>query len=186
MRNRDGKAYPTTLSETGGQMRRAIAAAVMGGLVLGGTAATPAFAAAGQGARQGTPGRASEAARGRCGKHAAPSATAAPAMKTVVYQGYAFQVPASWPVYRLDEYPQTCVRYDVHAVYLGTPGGTMDCPAGLIGRTQAVSFIPAGNAATGPGSASSGEPAQPGAAAGAELQRLPAVHSAISQNAAPA
>ena len=26
-------------------------------------------------------------------------------MKTVVYDGYEFQVPASWPVYRLDEYP---------------------------------------------------------------------------------
>ncbi len=51
-------------------------------------------------------------------------------MKTVVYGGYQFQVPASWPVYRLDEHPQTCVRYDVHAVYLGKPGPDMDVPRG--------------------------------------------------------
>ena len=139
-------------------MRRVIAAAVTGGLVFGGTA-WPAFAAL-------------------------PAAPApAPAMKTVVYHGYAFQVPASWPVYRLDQHPRTCVRYDVHAVYLGTPGTNMDCAAGLIGRTQAVSFIPTGEAAGRP-SGRRGQPAQPGATAGVELQRLPAVHSAISQNAA--
>ena len=63
-------------------------------------------------------------------------------MKTVVYHGYEFQVPAGWPVYRLDEHPTTCVRYDVHAVYLGTPGVNMQCPAGLVGRTQTVSVIP--------------------------------------------
>jgi hypothetical protein len=102
-------------------------------------------------------------------------------MKTVVYAGYAFQVPASWPVYRLDEHPQTCVRYDVHAVYLGRPGANMDCPAGIVGRTQTVSFIPAGSAASGAGGGS-GQPARPAAAAGIELRRLPAVHGAISQD----
>jgi hypothetical protein len=143
-------------------MRRAIAAGVMGGLVLGGTAATPALAAAGA-AASGT------------------AATVGPPMRTVVYAGYAFKVPANWPVYRLDEHPQTCVRYDVHAVYLGTPGANMDCPAGLVGRTQTVSFIPSGNAApvTGGGR---GQPARPESAAGIELQRLPAVHSAVSQD----
>jgi hypothetical protein len=139
-------------------MRRAIAAAVTGGLVLGGTAAGQAFAAV-------------------------PAAPATPAMKTVVYHGYAFQVPASWPVYRLDQHPRTCVRYDVHAVYLGTPGANMDCAAGLVGRTQAVSFIPVGEAARRTGGRS-GQQARPGATAGVELQRLPAVHSVISQNAA--
>src|ERR1700733_9002545 len=183
MRNRDGKAHPTTLSETGGQMRRAIAAAVMGGLVLGG-AAGPALATVPAPAKE--PGTAPKAA------------AQAAAMKTVVYDGYAFEVPASWPVYRLDLHPRTCVRYDVHAVYLGTPGANMDCPAGLVGRTQAVSFIPARNAAPGPGgrsaenagrgrsaesagnsrsagSGGNGRPAQPEADAGTELQRLPAV-----------
>jgi hypothetical protein len=121
-------------------MRRVIAAAVMGGLVLGGVEATPVFAAT----------------------------SATKTMKTVVYQGYEFQVPASWPVYRLDQHPQTCVRYDVHAVYLGPPGPNMQCPAGIVGRTQTVSFI------TGaPGAASTST----------DLQRLPAVHGVIMQNA---
>jgi hypothetical protein len=102
-------------------------------------------------------------------------------VKTVVYAGYALQVPASWPVYRLDEHPRTCVRYDVHAVYLGAPGANMDCPAGLVGRTQAVSFIPAGNGVPGT-SGGSGQPAKQ-AAAGLELQRLPAVHGTLRQNA---
>jgi hypothetical protein len=101
-------------------------------------------------------------------------------MRTVVYAGYAFQVPASWPVYRLDEHPQICVRYDVHAVYLGRPGANMNCPAGIIGRTQTVSFIPTGNAAPGTGGGT-GQPARTGAAV-VEVQRLPAVHSAVSQN----
>jgi len=135
MRYRDGKAYQTTLSETGGQMRRAIAAGIMGGLVLGGTAATPALAAA-------------LTARGAPARAAGAAGAAGRGMRTVVYAGYAFQVPASWPVYRLDEYPRTCVRYDVHAVYLGRPSANMDCPAGIVGRTETVSFIPA--AATGP------------------------------------
>jgi len=145
-------------------MRRAIAAGVMGGLILGGTAATPALAA--------TPAATS-----------GPTATAGPGMKTVVYAGYAFQVPASWPVYRLDEHPRTCVRYDVPAVYLGRPGASMDCPAGLAGRTQTVSFIPAGRAApvTGGRGRQPAKQARPETAAGVELQRLPAVHSMISQ-----
>lgn len=131
-------------------MRRAIAAAVAGGLVLGGAVATPSIAA-----------------------------TRGTGMKNVVYQGYEFQVPASWPVYRLDEHPQTCVRYDVHAVYLGTPGADMRCPAGLVGRTQTVSFIPGQSGAT----VASGEPATSAGADGTELQRLPAVHGEILQEA---
>src|ERR1700753_4214148 len=138
-------------------MRRAIAAAVTGGLVLGGALTTPAFASVHN------PGKTAKK----------PSATAkgkkAASTKTVVYAGYAFQVPASWPVYRLDEHPQTCVRYDVHAVYLGTPGANMRCPAGLIGRTQTVSFIPPARAATGRASASAAKTAQPKAASGMKL-----------------
>jgi hypothetical protein len=140
-------------------MRRAIAAAVTGGLVLGGAAAAPSYAAVRAAAK-------------------APSTTTN-TMKTVVFDGYEFQVPANWPVYRLDEHPQTCVRYDVHAVYLGTPGQDMRCPAGLVGRTQTVSFIPDHEAGTGSGARSPGQPKEN---RGVELQRLPAVHAAITQN----
>lgn len=139
-------------------MRRAIAAAVMGGLVLGGAVATPSLAAT-EGA-----GKAHDKAR----QH-----TTANAMKTVAYQGYEFQVPADWPVYRLDQHPRTCVRYDVHAVYLGRPGPDMRCPAGLAGRAQTVSFIPGQGNAAGSGT---------GQAGGTELQRLPAVHAMIKQH----
>jgi hypothetical protein len=104
-------------------------------------------------------------------------------MKTVVYHGYEFQVPASWPVYRLDQHPTTCVRYDVHAVYLGTPGTNMRCPAGLVGRTQTVSVIPSSTVAAGSGSEITDQREQPDGVGGTELQRLPAVHGAVTQNA---
>jgi hypothetical protein len=65
---------------------------------------------------------------------------AAPAMKTVQYRGYAIRVPASWPVYSLSEDPSQCVRYDVNAVYLGTPGPNQNCPAHVVGRADTVSI----------------------------------------------
>ena len=158
-------------------MRRAIAAAIMGGLVLGGAVATPSFAA--------ERGMGKASGKGRPAAPAKPRANSKPtaAMKTVVYEGYEFQVPASWPVYRLDEYPQTCVRYDVHAVYLGVPGTDMRCPAGLVGRTQTVSFIPGQDARAGSGAGSPGRLAPPEEADGIELEQLPAVHGTVMQNA---
>src|SRR5580658_6053898 len=123
-------------------MRRVIAAAVVGGLVLGGVMAVPALAAT---AAKTTDQKTISTTVKKTGKKTA--------MKTVVYHGYEFQVPASWPVYRLDQHPATCVRYDVHAVYLGTPGADMQCPAALVGRTQTVSLIPSATVAAGSGSA---------------------------------
>jgi Domain of unknown function (DUF1906) len=162
-------------------MRRAIVAAVMGGLVLGGAVATPSFAAARSADK--APGKVLSKAqpaqkKPATGKAAPKNAATASAMKTVVYEGYEFQVPARWPVYRLDEHPRTCVRYDVHAVYLGTPGPDMQCAAGLIGRTQTVSFLPGAGTPAGPRAGS-----QPQQAGGVDLQRLPAVHGVITQNA---
>ena len=105
-------------------------------------------------------------------------------MKAVQFRGYEFEVPASWPVYRLDIDPHRCVRYDIHAVYLGTPGTSQNCPARLVGRTETISIggpaggnrpaimiqratvsaAPAGAGATGAGAAGAG-------AAGAGAQR---------------
>jgi uncharacterized low-complexity protein len=189
-------------------MRRAIAATVMGGLLLGGAVATPAVAAArGDGnvpgkARSAGPAKppaGGKAGPSRVGKAATSKAAtgkavtgkpgskkAGPVMKTVAYAGYEFQVPASWPVYRLDEHPRTCVRYDVHAVYLGRPGPDMRCAAGLIGRAQTVSLIP-GRGVTA-GSAAPGADRSAAAAGGTVLpsdivlQRVAAVHAAITQN----
>jgi hypothetical protein len=148
-------------------MRRAIAAAAVGGLVLGGVMAIPAFAATAAKTTNRTTGKTT-------GKKTA--------MKTVVYHGYEFQVPASWRVYRLDLHPTTCVRYDVHAVYLGTPGADMRCPAGLVGRTQTVSVIPSTTVAAGSGSATVDQRQQPDGLAGTEVRALPAVHGAVTQN----
>jgi hypothetical protein len=158
-------------------MRRAMAAAVVGGLVLGGATATSAWAATAAKTTTGTTTKTKTATR-------ANDATAAKAgMKTVVYHGYEFQVPAGWPVYRLDQHPTTCVRYDVHAVYLGTPGVNMQCPAGLVGRTETVSLIPSSTVAAGSGSEITDQREQPDGVGGAELPPLPAVHGAVTLNA---
>ena len=155
-------------------MHRVMAAAVVGGLVLGGVTATSAFAAT----------AAKATIRTATKTKTTTSATAGQAaMKTVVYHGYEFQVPASWPVYRLDQHPATCVRYDVHAVYLGTPGANMQCPVGLIGRTQTVSVIPSTAAATGSGSEITDQGEQPDGVGGTESRPLPAVGGAVTTNA---
>jgi hypothetical protein len=66
--------------------------------------------------------------------------SAAAALKTVTYRGYSIQVPSSWPVYSLDQDPSRCVRYDISAVYLGTPGPNQDCPPHVIGHADTLSI----------------------------------------------
>jgi hypothetical protein len=97
-------------------MRGAFALIIGGGLLLGGTLPGPEPALAKPGGPAGT--------------------------RTVAYDGYEVSVPANWPVYRLDQEPQQCVRYDRHAVYLGVPTANQRCPAWLIGRTETVSILP--------------------------------------------
>jgi hypothetical protein len=67
-----------------------------------------------------------------------PANQTGPAMKTVEFRGYAFKVPANWPVYQLSKDPNQCVRYDVNAVYLGTPGPNQHCPPDLVGTADTV------------------------------------------------
>jgi Domain of unknown function (DUF1906) len=150
-------------------MRRAIAAAAVGGLVLGGVMAIPAFAATAAKTTDQTTNTMTEKKT---------------AMKTVVYHGYEFQVPASWPVYRLDQHPTTCVRFDLHAVYLGTPGADMQCPAGLVGRTQTVGVIPSTTVASGSGPTAVDQSQQPDSVGDAEVGIVPALGGVIIQNAA--
>lgn len=80
----------------------------------------------------------------------APSAKAvAGPTKDVDYRGYHVQVPKDWPVVDLAKAPRTCVRLDVSAVYLGTPGADQDCPAHpLPGKADGLLIEPA---ATVPG-----------------------------------
>ncbi|MFK0021376.1 glycoside hydrolase domain-containing protein [Streptomyces sp. NPDC090798] len=60
----------------------------------------------------------------------------------VTYRGHEFTVPASWPIVDLEKHPDVCVRFDRHAVYLGTPGDQQRCPAAARGRTEAFLVQP--------------------------------------------
>jgi len=97
-------------------------------------------------------------------------ALAASATKVVHYRGYSLAVPESWPVYRLDTHPMTCVRFNRHAVYLGRPGIEQRCPAHAAGRTEAILVEPlqarASGAAAGATGAALPAPSAVGAAAG--------------------
>jgi Domain of unknown function (DUF1906) len=73
----------------------------------------------------------------------ASAATAAiAATKVVSYRGERLTVPASWPVFRLARQAGTCVRFNRHAVYLGSPGADQRCPAHAAGRTEAILLSP--------------------------------------------
>ncbi|MFC5911709.1 DUF1906 domain-containing protein, partial [Streptacidiphilus monticola] len=78
---------------------------------------------------------------------AAAHGAKAGAIKQVSYQGYRFSVPRSWAVVDLTRNPDTCVRFDRHAVYLGHPGTNQACPSHMIGRTEALLIEPATNPA---------------------------------------
>lgn len=54
------------------------------------------------------------------------------------YHGLALRVPAHWPVIDLSAHVSTCVRFNRHAVYLGSPSAEQRCPAHQIGRTDAI------------------------------------------------
>ena len=82
------------------------------------------------------------------GDAAAAFSSARSATKTVRYRGVRLSVPASWPVFRLGPGSSVCVRFNRHAVYLGTPGSNEDCPVQAIGRTEAILIAPAARSAT--------------------------------------
>lgn len=71
------------------------------------------------------------------------AASAGAASRTFRFDGRSVQVPAGWPVIRLDRQPRTCVRLDRRAVYVGTPSSQQSCPAEAIGRRRAVLVEPA-------------------------------------------
>lgn len=62
-------------------------------------------------------------------------------LKIVGYLGRSFEVPYSWPVIDLTAHPSTCVRFDVHAVYLGRPSGEQQCPARGAGRRTGALLV---------------------------------------------
>jgi hypothetical protein len=72
--------------------------------------------------------------------HARSSAQAT--VKLVSYRGYSFKVPRSWPVIHLGGSAQTCVRFNMHAVYVGDPASNQSCPSLLVGTTEAILIQP--------------------------------------------
>ncbi len=79
---------------------------------------------------------------------ALPGAAAARALpraptKTVRYHGATLTVPGSWPVFRLSAGSHVCVRFNRHAVYLGEPGTSQNCPIQAAGRSEAILISPA-------------------------------------------
>ncbi len=97
----------------------------------------------------------------------APAATAL--TRVVRYRGYAVEVPRSWPVYDLSADPSTCVRFDRHALYLGTPAATARCPVRALGRTEAVLLEPTGSAGRRQGPRASSTAQALGLTAGARV-----------------
>ncbi len=63
-------------------------------------------------------------------------------LKRVSYRGYTFRVPRSWPVISVAGNPNHCVRFDEHAVYLGSPGANQACPSWLVGTTESLLVQP--------------------------------------------
>ena len=102
------------------------------------------------------------------GDVAAASGNTRAATKIVRYRGVSVQVPAGWPVLRLGARSSVCVRFNRHAVYLGTPGTNENCPVRAIGRTEAILIAPeAPGAAVAPDTRSVLAPTStPGAALG--------------------
>jgi glycoside hydrolase-like protein len=63
-------------------------------------------------------------------------------VRAIHFDGRVIQAPAGWPVFRLAQHPRMCVRLDRRAVYLGAPSPRQSCPAGAIGRRQAILVEP--------------------------------------------
>lgn len=113
---------------------------------------------------------------GSCAIAEPAPAAAATTTKVVSYRGERLIVPASWPVYRLAPHAGTCVRFNRHAVYLGTPSTDQRCPAHAAGRTEAilVSPLPAGvaDAARTDGLPNPAAPVHPALPAGGSSAQL--------------
>jgi hypothetical protein len=85
------------------------------------------------------------AAMAAMGSAAASAATDPAGLRQIHYRGYQFEVPAAWPVINLAANPHACVRFDRHAVYLGTPGADERCPSRGAGRTTEAVLIQPGS-----------------------------------------
>jgi hypothetical protein len=103
-------------------------------------------------------------------------------VKPVRFGRYTIDVPANWPVYRLDRSSTVCVEYDRNALYLGTPGLNQNCPARVVGRVSTISLqIPSAGVAAPGLSGANGPAAGAGHAASAlrMVGNLPEVGASV-------
>jgi hypothetical protein len=80
--------------------------------------------------------------------HAQSQSQSSSQSQRVAYRGYTFTIPRTWRVIDLAAHPRSCVRFDRHVLYLGTPGRDQACPSTLIGTTEALLVQPAAGRAT--------------------------------------
>ncbi len=92
------------------------------------------------------------------GSPAALATASSAVVRTVSYLGYSFQVPAGWPVVHIGPRSTTCVDFDRHAIYLGTPGQNQDCPSVLLGTTEAILVQPSAAGASPAGASAAEDP----------------------------
>jgi len=62
--------------------------------------------------------------------------------RRVAYLGHSFAIPRGWQVVYLARHQRTCVRFDRHILYLGTPSHNQACPNVLVGTTEAMLVAP--------------------------------------------
>ncbi len=72
----------------------------------------------------------------------ANAAVTHPGPQLVTYLGHSFEVPRGWPVINLTHHQGTCVRFDRHAIYLGTAPPNQACPSLIVGTTEAMLIQP--------------------------------------------
>ena len=85
-----------------------------------------------------SPGGSSSASGAASSTSVRPTGAGSTGSRFVNYGGVRVTVPKSWPVIDLRAHPQTCVRFDRPAVYLGPAGSQSDCPAHAVGRVDTI------------------------------------------------
>jgi hypothetical protein len=78
----------------------------------------------------------------RAGASTPPASPPGSGTTSLAYHGISITVPATWSVVHLSADPTRCVRFDVHAIYLGQPGTQQRCPSRLLGQTEAALVEP--------------------------------------------
>ncbi len=121
-------------------VRGARRAAAVVAVAIAASAAAADLTGAGTRGAPGTGARARLAGTPAAGQVAASAS--GPGLRRVSYRGYTFAVPHGWAVIDERARPTACVRFDQHAIYLGSVSPREFCPSWLIGTTEAMLVQP--------------------------------------------